>query len=63
MLPVADPFFAALWFNSDFNAEGTNTPEVLTAVLTSSPVPEPATLLLFGSGLVGLGVWRRRKRT
>ncbi len=27
----------------------------------SSPVPEPATILLFGSGIVGLAVLRRRK--
>jgi hypothetical protein len=26
------------------------------------PVPEPGTLLLFGSGLIGLGAWRRRHR-
>ena len=25
-------------------------------------VPEPATLLLFGSGLIGLGLWRQRRR-
>jgi len=32
--------------------------------ITYNPIPEPATLLLFGSGLSGLGLigWRRKKR-
>jgi len=32
-------------------------------IQSTSNVPEPATLLLIGSGLAGLGLWRRRGRS
>jgi hypothetical protein len=38
---------------------------VMDDFLYSEPqvVPEPATLLLVGTGLLGLGVWRSRRRS
>jgi len=42
--------------------EGANTWNMLDdEFFTTSPVPEPATMLLFGIGLVGLGVIKRKK--
>jgi hypothetical protein len=42
-------------------ANGTAPGAVLSADITLQPVPEPTTLLLAGSALVGIGIWSRRR--
>lgn len=63
----ASPSEIYLWGNNWFN-DGT-TPKPSTYALgidlygTGTPVPEPGILLLLGSGLLGMGLLRKQRRT
>ena len=48
-------------FAVDFDGNGTFTDAIMHAE-SIAPVPEPATMLLFGTGLAGLGVFGRKKK-
>jgi len=63
LLPLGDPFLVKLRFTAGA-IKGTNTVETLRAnLIGTTSVPEPASLLSFGIGQIGLGFLAVRRRS
>ena len=60
--PGSEQYLGANWRGGHWNDEG-NLGNITGFVVEVAPVPEPATMLLFGTGIAGLAGVVRRKRS